>query len=223
MKTRASAILAAAVMAAVTAAPVAAQQGQGHGQGHQGHSMMMQSGPHGHAMMEGDHGHAMMAAMAFGPGPAMLLRQRDALELTEEQASRLDSLRAAMHSSMEDHRAGMQEIHQGMKTLADSEEPDMARFRELLEQMADSRVDLAVRMAEVHREAMDVLSPEQRSNARYGMELMHHRMMRMHHEEGGHGGMMERHPMMRERGQMERDVQMRKRIHRDTTGTGGGT
>ena len=224
MKTRGSAILAAAVVAAVTAAPAAGQQGQGHGQGHHGDATVMQSGPHGHSMMHGDHGHAMMAAMAFGPGPAMLLRQGDALDLTAEQESRLDSLRAAMHSRVEDHRAGMQEIHQGMRELADSEEPDMARYRELLERMADARVELAVRMAEVHRQAMDVLSQEQRSNARYGMELMHHRMMRIHHGEGG--GMMEHHPMMHEREDrmdVERKVRMRQRIHRDTTGAGGGT
>lgn len=225
MKTRRLGTLAAAVaVAALTAVPAVAQQGHGQGHDQRENSTMMRPGPGGHGAMGGDHGHAMMAAMAFGPGPTMLLRQHEALGLSEEQVSRLDSLRAAMHSRMEEHRTTLRKIHEGMRALADSDEPDMDRYRELLERMADARVEMAVQMAGAHRQAMDVLSPEQRSNARYGMELMH-RMMQRHRGSGGHGGMMEDPPMMRERGDrmdVERESRMRQRIHIDTTGSGGG-
>lgn len=132
-----------------------------------------------------------MAAMAFGPGPVMLLHQKEALGLSEEQASRLDSLRAATVGTMEEHRSAMEEVHVAMKELAASEEPGMDRFRDLLERMADARIALAVDMARIHRRAMDVLTEEQRSNARYGMKLMHRMMMQRHHGEG-HGHMEDR-------------------------------
>lgn len=166
---------------------------------------MMSHGPMARDGMGPDHRSAMMAAMAFGPGPMMLLHQKEALGLSEEQASRLDSLRAAMHGTLEEHRSAMEEVHGAMKELAASEEPGMDRFRELLERMADAWVEMAVEMARTHRRAMDVLTEEQRSNARYGMELMHRMMMERHHGEG--------HGHMEDRGLME---------DRGHDGTGGG-
>lgn len=193
-----TALAAALALAVLTPGPALAQEHHG-GEAEAEESrqgMMMNHGPMAHDRMGPDHRSAMMAAMAFGPGPMMLLHQKDALGLTEDQASRLDSLRAGMHETMEEHRSAMEEVHGAMKELAASGEPGMDRFRELLERMADARVELAVEMARTHRRAMDVLTEEQRSNARYGMKLMHRMMMDGHHDEHpgsmedrGHGGM----------------------------------
>lgn len=197
MKTRRFAALTATVAIGLLAAAPARAQQQGHGQMDHGARRagdMMQGCPMGqigpvgmkHGHMGGGGAGAMVAAMAFGPGPAMLLHQKEALDLTEEQASRLDSLRAAMHATLEEHRTGMQGVHEQMRGLAATEGPGLDRFRQLLRRMADARVELAVEVARTHRQAMGVLTEEQRSNARYGMKLMHHRMMRRGHGEPRH-------------------------------------
>lgn len=184
--------LAAAVLLALPAVAVA--QGTGMS-GHHG-TAAGQQGPmgSGHGMMGGMGmmGGGMMGGMGMmmGPTPGFILAQKDALGLTAEQVTRLDSLQAQLTDTWQTHHATMQGVHQEMGELRQAQEPDLDRYQKLMQQMASSGAAMHVRIAKLSQEAERVLTPDQRSKVRYGMSLMGQRGGM------GSGGMMGRGSMM---------------------------
>lgn len=144
---------------------------------------MMMGGMMGQGMM----GSGMMPMMGRGmgmmatggPGPTALLRMRDALELTDEQVSTLESMRDDLQSQMQGRMTAMMTAHQAAAAALDSETPDWEAYEGNLETAADVMVRTHVMMARTARDARDVLTPEQREtlDAR-GMEMMRGMMMR---------------------------------------------
>lgn len=157
------------------------------GHGMMSRHMMGQGGMQGHMMDRGMRGG--MMSRPPGPGPMMLLHQKDALALTESQVQELESLREEMRSAHQAAREEMRPLHEELQEVVHAREPDLDRYQQLLQQMADHHVQVRVQAARVHQRATDVLTDEQQSQVRYGMKLMR-QMMRRHMEERG---------MMRER------------------------
>lgn len=105
-------------------------------------------------------------------GPAMLLRQRDALELSNEQIERLEELEGRVDDLHSSHMSELAPVREQLKALHGSDELDKDRYEELLQRQANLRVEMMVEMADVHQASFAVLTDEQKSNVRYGMRMM---------------------------------------------------
>lgn len=119
----------------------------------------------------GVHGMEMMRSHMHH-GPAMLLRQREALDLSDEQIERLEALEVRVDDLHSTHRSELAPVREQLEALHGSEEFDMDRYEELLRRQADLRVEMMVEMADVHQASYAVLTDEQKSNVRYGMRMM---------------------------------------------------
>lgn len=138
---------------------------------------MQTTGMHGMGMMHSHMQH----------GPAMLLRQRDALDLSNEQIERLEELEGRVDDLHSSHMSELAPVREQLKGLHRSEEFDKDRYEELLQRQANLRVEMMVEMADVHQASFAVLTDEQKSNVRYGMRMM--RSMQGDAEMSGRGMM----------------------------------
>ena len=125
-----------------------------------------------------------MGMMATGgPSPATILRMGEALELTDEQRTRLqgiqdryaDAARMPMQSVMEAHGRGAAALQ--------GDSPDFEAYERALRDGAARMVEAHVAMARAAAEARTVLTEEQRAR----LENVGHMMRGMM---GGGGGMM---------------------------------
>lgn len=173
MKTRDLALMITCLLAlpGVSMAQEHAQHEMHHGQMQQG--MMMQ-------MPQMQHGMMGMNEMML-PGPTFLLEQKDALELSDEQVQRLESLKSELSELHQAHMSrAMAHRERAMEALR-ADQPDLAAYEAALEALADEHVTMQVEAARASQNAMTVLAEAQRSNVRFGMHLMHgmhQRMMR---------------------------------------------
>lgn len=147
------------------------------GQGMMGSGMMQMMG----------RGMGMMAT--GGPGPSALLRMRDELELTDEQASTLESMQADLQSEMQGRMAAMMSAHQAASNALDDETPDWDAYEGNLRTAADLMVQTHLTMARAAQDARGVLTPEQLETLeRRGMDMMRGMMHGMQSgEKGGQG------------------------------------
>lgn len=166
------ALLVAAVLVLPTA--VAAQQGQEHRHGRESQQtedrpmpgMMMRMQGHGEMM-----GMGMMGMMAT-PTPTMLLHQREALALSEEQVERLEALHEGMAGTRGEHMESMRAAHERLAEQARDPDLDLAAYESTLRSLADAHVGMHVEMARVGQQARDVLTAEQQEKLRTGMQFM---------------------------------------------------
>lgn len=151
------------------------------GEGMMSQGMMSEQG------MMADQG--MMAVMS--PQPAMLLHQREALGLTDDQVERLEEMGEEASASAESHMAEMERLNGEIRATLAAEAPDLGRLETLLEDRAETQVEMQLERARRSQEARSLLTEQQRSNLRYGTALMRgmmRRMMeRMPMEDGGTG------------------------------------
>lgn len=141
-------------------------QGHRHGQG-------MQQGMQ-HGGMQGGMGMGMgMAMMRAHPGPGMILRLRESLELSEEQVERLTAMHEEAHEGMQAHMEQAREARSRAHEIMMGEDPDMDAFGEALQEAATHRVQAQQAMARVHLEAGEVLSDDQRQLLHTITEAMH--------------------------------------------------
>jgi len=141
----------------VFAAPTLAQQDTTRA----GQGMMMRRGMHqgmhqGGAMM----GPGMMRMGANHVGPGMLLNLKSELELNDQQVGQLTKLR-------EDHHSLMQAMHQNMTDLRDKMieargDDDFSALEQLIDERAELHANMAKSRLNVERQALDVLSADQR-------------------------------------------------------------
>ncbi len=117
-----------------------------------------------------------MMGMMAGPSPSLILRQKEPLNLTDSQVERLEAIQKEVTGARESHMAQVRPLHmQAMKAL-EGDEPDLAGYESALKKLADHHVSMQVEMARFGQRALEVLTPEQRSNVRYGVRLMLDRM-----------------------------------------------
>lgn len=184
----------AAVLLVVTSTTADAQQrGMMHGDttsaamrcpgGMGGMDMMHDRDMMGHGTMHGRQGMMGMrrgmgpATMGLmGPGPAMLLSQRDVLELTGDQVARLEELREKKQSMMKGMHEGMSAVRSRMQDVTAADDLDLEAYRSALESMADQMVGHHMQMARFRGQVLDVLTSEQRAKLQTGMKMMRHMM-----------------------------------------------
>ncbi len=130
--------------------------------------------------------------MAAGPGPGMILRQKEALNLNESQIQRLEALEDQLAEARETHMKEVPPLRTQAMEAVKGEKPDLSNYESALKKLAEHHVRMQVEQARFSQQALDVLTPEQRSNVRYGMHLMRE-MMGGRMMQGGviQGGMMQ--------------------------------
>lgn len=160
---------------------LSAQMGQMHGQrsdtapGMMGERMMMRGmmgqGMMGPEMMEMmGQGMGMMAT--GGPGPAMILRMSDALELSQDQTSRLNEIRDELSDVRRQHMSAGMAAHQEAERALQGDAPDFGAYEEALSEAASHMVQAHVAMARASVRAREVLGPEQRPQLERSMDMM---------------------------------------------------
>lgn len=132
----------------------------------------------GYGMMGGGYGMGMMGSPA-----GAILAQKDALGLTTGQVARLDSLQQQSSDAWRAHWTLMQGIHEQMGKLSGSKQSDVEQYQKLMQQMASSGAAMHVQIAKLGEEALQVLTPDQRSKLDASWRS------------GGWGGMPGRHGM----------------------------
>ncbi len=133
-------------------------QGQMMGQGH---------GMIGSGMMG-------MMGMMSRPNPSMILMQKDVLDLEPSQVERLESLQQQLADLRQSYMNDMTPLRDEMSEVMHSDQPDLSRYESVLERMAAHQVKMQVEIATVSQNSLDVLTPKQRSNVRFGMNRMGH-------------------------------------------------
>lgn len=153
--------LAALATAALLAVPLAQQNADAPG------PMAMQAGQH-------------CPGMAAGSSAAMILEQKDALDLTEDQVRQLQELD---NKAAGPHMSAAMAAWQGARDLLDADQPDLEAYEARLREAADHMVQSHTAMAAAGVAAREVLTPEQREvladlpTQRHGMGMMQGGMM----------------------------------------------
>lgn len=111
-------------------------------------------------------------AMMGAPGPGMLLRMRDALELTDDQVSRLEALQEEVSTARQQHMQPAMTAHRSAMEALQGEPADLQAYEESLREAAQHMVQAHVEMARFGTEAHGVLTPEQRQQLQEGMRMM---------------------------------------------------
>jgi len=157
---------------ALTAAPAWANEPGGlkeHGKGY--------GGGHGEGMT-GRHG---------GPGHFLrhLLMHQKEIGLSEDQVNKIKTLQLEMDKTRIRTEAEMEIAQREMHELAHDEKADLAAIEAKLRKGADLEVSLHLSAIKARREAMALLTPEQRDKEK----AEHEKMMKMRSErrkDGGH-------------------------------------
>jgi Spy/CpxP family protein refolding chaperone len=103
-----------------------------------------------------------MSPMPGSPAE-MLLRQRERLELTDDQAKRLEALGKTQRDALKPQRSNML---RAQADLADAEEREnLDAQRSALEKLAKIRIDEDIAHRKAMKDARDVLTAEQRDRA----------------------------------------------------------
>lgn len=119
--------------------------------------MMGMMGMMGGVGMMGENGQRMMS-----PQPAELLRQREALGLTDEQIERLEALAERTSQNAETHMAEMDRLSAEITGVLAADAPDLDRLETLLRERAEGHVRMQLAQVRWSREARSVLTEQQR-------------------------------------------------------------
>ena len=128
---------------------------------------MMRSGGMGGArmdMMSGDM--AMMGSSA--PGPAMLIRMGQVLDLTENQITDLEAIQAELTDERASRMPLVMEAHQRAAELIAGDETDFAGYEDALREAMGHLVSVQVSVARAALNARAVLTDEQRARLEGG-------------------------------------------------------
>jgi Spy/CpxP family protein refolding chaperone len=95
-----------------------------------------------------------------GPPAEMVLRQRERLQLTDDQVKRLEALSKSQRDALKPDRASMLRAR---ADLVEAEDKDnFGQQRSALEKLAKIRIDRMMTMRQAMKETRDILTPEQR-------------------------------------------------------------
>lgn len=148
---------------------------------------MMMGGMMGQGMM-GMMGQGMGMMATGGPGAAALLRMGDALDLTDEQVGRLESMRDELTGTVQPLMTAMMSSHTAAAEALRTDPPDFDAYQQGLQAAANIMVQTHVTMARAQVEARDVLTADQLERLRTRGAGMMGDVMQMH----GWPGMMGR-------------------------------
>ncbi len=143
-------------------------------------------------LMQMGHSQGMMGmSMMIQPGPDFLLKQKEALTLSDEQVQRLEELKEQHVEFHQAHMGQLTPLRQQAMGALHAEQPDLEAYEFALNAWANEHVKMQVEMARSSQKVLEVLTEEQRSNVRYGMHLMHQWMEGMQQGQMTRCGMMQ--------------------------------
>ena len=134
---------------------------------------VMQSGGMGEDkmdMMSGDMG--MMSSSA--PGPAMLIRMGQVLELTEKEITDLEAIQVELTDQRASHMPLVKEAHQQAADLIAGGETDLAEYEDTLWEAMEHMISVHVSVARAALDARAVLTDEQRARLEGASAMMRH-------------------------------------------------
>lgn len=105
------------------------------------------------------------------PGPGLVLSQKDALSLNESQVERLQALEKQVAETREALVQQIPPLQEQAQQALRGANPDLSRYESALEKLAERQVKAQVEAARLSQQALEVLTPEQRSNVRYTMRM----------------------------------------------------
>ena len=156
------------------AAGVSANEpGYGHG-GKEGY------GSRGHGTM-GGHGMGMMHSSA-GHLIRHLLKHEKDIGLTADQVTKLKEMQLNLDKTRIKSEADIQVAERELRALTEDEKSDLSAIEAKLKQSSELQAQLRMTSIKTRREALALLSPEQRSK-----EKAEHEKMMQQHKEGGKG------------------------------------
>jgi Spy/CpxP family protein refolding chaperone len=126
---------------------------------------MMMGGMMGQGMMGSGLTQMMGQGMGMmatgGPGAAAMLDMRDALDLTDEQVSRLETIRDELAGTVQPLMTAMMASHTAAAEAIQGDTPDFDAYQQGLQAAANIMVSAHVAMARSQVEAREVLTPKQ--------------------------------------------------------------
>jgi hypothetical protein len=134
---------------------------------------MMQSGGMGEDkmdMMSGDMG--MMSSSA--PGPAVLIRMGQVLDLTEKQITDLEVIQVELTDQRASHMPLVMAAHQQAADLIVDDETDLAEYEDTLREAMGHMISVHVSVARAALDARAVLTDEQRVRLEGAVAMMRH-------------------------------------------------
>jgi Spy/CpxP family protein refolding chaperone len=174
---------ASAIACALTISPAWANPEGGYG----GHSGSYQKGQHGM-------GAAMMEMMLHGGAGHLirhLLKHDKEIGLSADQVTKLKELQLNLDKNRIKMEADIQVAEREVKALTEDEKSDIGAIEAKLKQSAEVQIGLRVLSVKTRRDALAILTPEQRAKE----EAEHEKMMQQHKGMGGssqgknpHGG-----------------------------------
>jgi Spy/CpxP family protein refolding chaperone len=117
-------------------------------------------------------GQGMGVMSTGGPGPAMILRMGDALNLTDEQRVRLQAIQGEYSGSVEPLMAAVMRAHQEAAAALAGDPPDIEAYERALREANDRMVEAHVAMARAAVEARAVLTDEQLGQLEDSIRMM---------------------------------------------------
>ncbi len=163
---------ASAIACALTISPAWANPDGGYG----GHSGGYEKGQHGM-------GKAMMEMMMHGGAGHLirhLLKHEKEIGLSPEQVTKLKELQLNLDKSRIKMEADIQVAEREVKALTDDEKSDIGAIEAKLKQSADVQIGLRVLSVKTRRDALALLTPEQRAKE----QAEHDKMMQQHKSMG---------------------------------------
>ena len=160
-----------AITAALLASTPAAAQGHEHGQGAQQPAAGM-----GMPMM--------MPMEMMATTPAMLLRMRQQLGLTADQAGRLEALQRSTEAAHQQHMSAAMQPMRDANAILQGDHPDFNRYEAAVRQAAEHHVAAHVAMARAAVDGRAVLTGEQRARLHGAMDSMMPMMQQMMRDRG---------------------------------------
>lgn len=170
-----SALVMAGTFAVVmgTAGASANEPGYGHGEkegyGSRGHGTM---GGHGMGMMHSSAGHLIRH----------LLKHEKDIGLTADQVTKLKDMQLNLDKTRIKSEADIQVAERELRALTEDEKSDLGAIEAKLKQSSELQAQLRMTSIKTRREALALLTPEQRSK-----EKAEHEKMMQQHKEGGKG------------------------------------
>ncbi|MGK7294708.1 MAG: Spy/CpxP family protein refolding chaperone [Candidatus Wenzhouxiangella sp. M2_3B_020] len=131
-------------------------------------------------------GMARVAGVNGYPGPMHVLRQAEALELSEEQVAESEALRSRVHERSREIGERIIEAEARLNALFEAGSVDRGAMREVLGEIADLRADLRAVHLEAHLDQAAVLTEQQleKMGEMGGGERRRRREHRREHHEG---------------------------------------
>lgn len=160
---------------------------------------MMSQAEHGMQGMQMQHMRQQMAMMHVAVyAPPHLLERREALGLSDEQASRLEELGKELVELHDQAAAEAKGHHEQAMQLWQAQAPDVGRLREHAQAAMRAEENAKLALLTVAAQAKSVLTPEQQGRVAGWLDMqqqmMHQHMQQMMHGEGERAERHERQP-----------------------------